>query len=157
MHISSSYAKILGETNFHTREFPRSGSKAKDGERKKGREKERLNDGNNNGQLRIANVTPGGARKATWAKTFASALIRVVLKTGFSDRWVAQHLKDGLRNIDPLAFPHRLTSGTAKLGLFSVIFISKKKKPMPCYISSFHDSVRLERAEPHSIFQAVTM
>ena len=38
MHISSSYAKILGETNFHTREFPRSGSKAKDGEEK---EKER--------------------------------------------------------------------------------------------------------------------
>ena len=28
--ISSSYAKLLGETNFHTREFPRSGSKAKD-------------------------------------------------------------------------------------------------------------------------------
>ena len=35
MHISSSYAKILGETNFHTREFSQSGSKAKDGERKK--------------------------------------------------------------------------------------------------------------------------
>ena len=35
MHISSSYAKILGETNFHTREIPRSGSKAKDGEKKK--------------------------------------------------------------------------------------------------------------------------
>ena len=30
MHISSSYTKILGETNFHTREIPRSGSKAKD-------------------------------------------------------------------------------------------------------------------------------
>ena len=29
LHIYSSYAKILGETNFHTREFPRSGSKAK--------------------------------------------------------------------------------------------------------------------------------
>ena len=26
-----SYAKILGETNFQPREFPRSGSKAKDG------------------------------------------------------------------------------------------------------------------------------
>ena len=38
MHISSSYAKILGETNFRTREFPRSGSKAKDG-----KEKEREN------------------------------------------------------------------------------------------------------------------
>ena len=32
--ISSSYAKILGETNFRTREIPRSGSKAKDGEKK---------------------------------------------------------------------------------------------------------------------------
>ena len=29
-HISSSYAKILGETNFQPGEFPRSGSKAKD-------------------------------------------------------------------------------------------------------------------------------
>ena len=35
LHISSSYAKILGETNFCTRENPRSGSKAKDGENKK--------------------------------------------------------------------------------------------------------------------------
>ena len=34
MDISSSYAKILGETNFHTREIPRSGSKPKDGERR---------------------------------------------------------------------------------------------------------------------------
>ena len=33
-------AKILGETNFQPREFPRSGSKAKDGKkRKKEREK----------------------------------------------------------------------------------------------------------------------
>ena len=35
LHISFSYAKILGETNFRTREFPRSGSKAKDGEKRK--------------------------------------------------------------------------------------------------------------------------
>ena len=40
LHISSSYAKILGETNFHTQEFPRSGSKAKDREKKK-KEKKR--------------------------------------------------------------------------------------------------------------------
>ena len=32
---SSSYAKILGETNFRTREIPRSGSKAKDGEKER--------------------------------------------------------------------------------------------------------------------------
>ena len=35
LHISSSHAKILGETNFHTREIPRSGSKAEDEERVK--------------------------------------------------------------------------------------------------------------------------
>ena len=51
MHISSSYAKILGETNFQPREIPRSGSKAKDGKRK---EKKRPKVGNNKGQLRIA-------------------------------------------------------------------------------------------------------
>ena len=55
LHISSSYVKILGVTNFHTREFPRSGSKAKDGEKKEKRKKEeRPKVGNNNGQLRIA-------------------------------------------------------------------------------------------------------
>ena len=31
MRISSSYNKTLGETKFHTQEFPRSGSKAEDG------------------------------------------------------------------------------------------------------------------------------
>ena len=50
MHISSSYAKILGEKLIHTWEIPQSGSKAK----KERGERERLNDGNNNGQLRIA-------------------------------------------------------------------------------------------------------
>ena len=50
MHISSSYAKILGETNVHTREIPRSGSNAKDGEKRKKRENEKLNDDDNNGQ-----------------------------------------------------------------------------------------------------------
>ena len=42
LHISSSYAKILGETNFHTREIPRSGSKAKDGEKRKKEEERKL-------------------------------------------------------------------------------------------------------------------
>ena len=69
MHISSSYAKILGETNFHTREIPRSWSKARDGEkRKKERKKEeRLNDGNNNGQA------THGARNHAW-RTQAACL-----------------------------------------------------------------------------------
>ena len=57
--------KYWGETNFQPREFPRSGSKAKDGEK---RERERrAKVGNNNGQLGIANATSCGARKATWA------------------------------------------------------------------------------------------
>ena len=62
--MSSSYAKILGETNFQPREIPRSGSKAKGGKerkREKEKKKESLNDGNNNGQLRIANTSSGGA------------------------------------------------------------------------------------------------
>ena len=33
------YAKILGEINFQPREFPQSGSKAKDGKEKRKREK----------------------------------------------------------------------------------------------------------------------
>ena len=59
MHIS---AKILGEKLFRTWEFPRSGSKAKDGEKKKKR-RERLNDGDNNGQA------THGARKPPGPKT----------------------------------------------------------------------------------------
>ena len=55
MHISSSYAKILGEKLFRTWKIPRSGSKAKNGE-----EEERLNDGENNGQA------THGARKHVW-------------------------------------------------------------------------------------------
>ena len=68
MQISSSFAKILGETNFQTRGIPRSGSKAKDGETRK-REKERekrkkrLNDGDNNGQaMHGARKPPGPFR-----------------------------------------------------------------------------------------------
>ena len=40
--------------------FPEVGQKQKT-------ERKRLNDGNYNGQLRIANATSGGARKAAWA------------------------------------------------------------------------------------------
>ena len=39
LHISSSYAKILGETNFHAREIPRSGWKVEGGERRKKKKK----------------------------------------------------------------------------------------------------------------------
>ena len=60
MHISSSYAKILGGILFRTWEFPRSGSKAKDGEKRGERKKERLNDGNNNGQAMHGARKPPG-------------------------------------------------------------------------------------------------
>ena len=55
MHISSSYAKILGQKLFRTREFPRSWSKAKDG-----KERKRSKVGDNNGQA------THGARKHAW-------------------------------------------------------------------------------------------
>ena len=58
LHISSSYAKILGKTNFSLGSFPKVFQKQKT-------EKKKIY---NNGQLRIANATSGGARKAAWAK-----------------------------------------------------------------------------------------
>ena len=65
LHISSCYAKILGEKLFRTWEIPRSWSKAKNGEKekkkkKRERERERLNNGDNNGQA------THGARKHAW-------------------------------------------------------------------------------------------
>ena len=63
MHISSSYAKILGEKLFHTREIPRSGSKAEDGEKEK---KERKRDRTmviTMAKLRMAHASTHGARK----------------------------------------------------------------------------------------------
>ena len=74
LHISSSYAKILGETNFDTREIPRSGSKAKDGEKRKKeeRERERLNDGNNNGQATHGARKHAWRTQAAWAKNNSS-------------------------------------------------------------------------------------
>ena len=41
LHISSRYAEILRETNFRTREIPRSGSKAEDGGKKRKKEREK--------------------------------------------------------------------------------------------------------------------
>ena len=64
MQISSSYAKILGEKLFRTWEIPRSGSKAKNGEKKRKRErkKERLNNGDNNGQATHGARKPPGLK-----------------------------------------------------------------------------------------------
>ena len=55
--ISSSYPKIMGKTNFQPWEFPEVGQKQKT---EKNRERSKV--GNNNGQVRIANATSGGAR-----------------------------------------------------------------------------------------------
>ena len=82
--MSSCYAKILGETNFHTREFPRSGSKGKDGERERERKKERERQivGNNNGQLRIA--TPPRLAHAKPPGLKCTAIMRQFTKNLFS-------------------------------------------------------------------------
>ena len=62
MHISSNYAKILGETNFRTREIPRSESKVKHGERRK-RKKERTMVILTMAKLCMANASTHGTRK----------------------------------------------------------------------------------------------
>ena len=41
LHISSSYAKILGETNFQSQELPRSGWKVEGGEERKRKKKKK--------------------------------------------------------------------------------------------------------------------
>ena len=65
MHISSSYAKILGETNFQPREIPEVGQKPKT--EKKEREKERAKVGDNNGQTHGAGKHAWRSQ-AAWAK-----------------------------------------------------------------------------------------
>ena len=88
-NISSSYAKILGEKLFRTWEIPRSGSKAKNGEKKEKKRKkerrkkeERLNNGENNGQAKH------GARKHTWRTQAAWAKISN-FKTDMLERNIA--------------------------------------------------------------------
>ena len=49
-HISSSFAKILGETNVNTREIPEVGQKQKTEKKKEKREKERRRRANNGDQ-----------------------------------------------------------------------------------------------------------
>ena len=60
LHISSSYAKILGEKLFRTWEIPRSGSKAKDGEIERERERKLVI---TMAKLRMAHASTDGARK----------------------------------------------------------------------------------------------
>ena len=60
--------KYWGGKLFRTWEILRSGSKAKNGERKREREKERLNDGDNNGQATHGARKHAWRTQATWAK-----------------------------------------------------------------------------------------
>ena len=76
LHISSSYAKILGAKLFRTWEIPRSGSIAKNGEnrrrrkkKKEERKRERLNNGENNGQATHAARKPPGPKSSFLIKT----------------------------------------------------------------------------------------
>ena len=71
MHISSSYAKILGEKLFRTWVSPKWVKSKK--RRKKERKRERLNNGDNNGQA------THGARKHAWRTqaAWANKLSRV--------------------------------------------------------------------------------
>ena len=57
--------KYRGKEIFSLGIFPEVGQKQK----MEKKEEERLKVGNNNGQLRIANATSGGTRKAAWAKS----------------------------------------------------------------------------------------
>ena len=60
--------KYWGKQIFSLGSFPEGNQKQKTERRKERKKEKRLNDGNNNGQLRIANATSGSARKAAWAK-----------------------------------------------------------------------------------------
>ena len=66
LHISSSYAKILGEKLFRTWEIPRSGSKAEDGEKKKKKKGAKV--GDNNGQATHGARRHAWRMQAAWAK-----------------------------------------------------------------------------------------
>ena len=62
LSFSLSLLQYWGKQIFSLGSFPKVGQKQKTEKKTK-----RLNDGNNNGQLRIANATSGGERKAAWA------------------------------------------------------------------------------------------
>ena len=62
LHISSSYAKILGGNYFVHGRFPEVGQKEKTEEKE-----ERLNDGNNNGQATHSARKHGWRTQAAWA------------------------------------------------------------------------------------------
>ena len=63
--------KYWGKQVFSLGSFPEVGQKQKTEKKERKKKIERLNDGNNNGQLCIAN-----ARKAAWAKMASFASVR---------------------------------------------------------------------------------
>ena len=60
--------KYWGKQIFTYGSFPEVGQKQKTEKIEKRKRERRVKVGNNNGQLRIANATSGGACKAAWAK-----------------------------------------------------------------------------------------
>ena len=74
MHISSSYAKILGETIFAHGRFPEVGQKQKT---KKERKRERAKVGDHNGQA------THGARKHAWHTQAAWAKTQIFINSVF--------------------------------------------------------------------------
>ena len=71
----------MGEKLFRTWEFPRSGSKAKNGGGKK-EKKERLNDGDNNGQATHGHASTHGARKPPGPKIEITPYFEPLKKIG---------------------------------------------------------------------------
>ena len=75
MHISSRFAKILGEKLFRTWEFPQSGSKAEDGGKKRKKEERKLV--KTMAKLRMAHASTHGARKPPGPKYFLSLQVKL--------------------------------------------------------------------------------
>ena len=93
MHISSSYAKILGEKLVHTWEIPRSGSKAKDGEKRKKRERKLVI---TMAKLRMAHASTHGAHKPPGPK------IMTTLCNNWDEIWKPIAISDKQRTIENL-------------------------------------------------------
>ena len=92
MHISSSYAKLLGDKLFHGR-FPEVGQKQKT-EKKRKKEEERLNDGNNNGQATHGARKPPGPTIGQVIKDLDNShTLSRIIKDGVIDRSIPVNKK----------------------------------------------------------------
>ena len=115
MHVSSSYAKILGEKLFRTWEFPRSGSKAKNGEKKR---KKRGKDRKlviTMAKLRMAHASTHGARKPPGPKCMNACSrggVQMSSSQANSDRQTLGHTEPGVsREAPPLKIYIKLSGG----------------------------------------------